>query len=212
MVKLYGIALSNYTNMARSALIEKGIDYEFIITPPGKKDPALQRSPMGKIPVLEVDGGMISETSAILDYLEDVKPEPALLPADPLKRARARELSQAFELYVELVARKGIGALFGVDIPDHIKKGMSRDLPAGLTAVGQLTKFSPWVAGDEFTYADLVGYYTMTLANMLAEMNCDMNLFELLPGSAEWYARVGERESVKFTDSEMAIARKAMLG
>ena len=209
-MKLYGIPLSNYTNMVRAALAEKGLDYEFIKTMPSQDGELLARSPMGKVPCLETDGGCISETSAILEYVEELQPSPSLMPGDALARAKVREISQAMEHYVELVARKGIGALFGKDVPDHVKKGMARDLPRGLKAVGQLTQFSPWIAGSEFTSADLVGYYTMTLANALAQANCEMDLFELLPGSADWYAKVGARETVQAVDADMAAARAAM--
>lgn len=209
-MKLYGIALSNYTNMVRTALAEKGLDYEFVIEMPNQGEEYLARSPMGKVPCLEVDGTHLTETSAILDYLEELQPAPALLPSDPLARAKVRELCQAFGLYVELVARKGIGAIFGKEMPDHIKKGMARDLPRGLKAVGQLTQFSPYVAGSEFTYADLYAYYTMTLANMLAQTNCEMDLFEQLPGSKDWYDMLSERDSIKAANADMAEQRAKM--
>lgn len=210
MLKLHGIALSNYTSMVRAALEEKGIAYEFVLSPPSQEADYTARSPMGKVPCVEVAQGHLSETSAILDYLEEIHPEPALMPIDPFARAKVRELCQAMALYVELVARKGVGVLFGKETPDHIKKGMARDLPRGVKAVGQLTAFSPWIAGEQLTYADFFGYYTFTLANTLASMNCDLNLFEQLPGAVQWYAKVGALDSVKFTDSEMAAARAAM--
>jgi len=87
----------------------------------------LAKSPMGKVPCLVTERGPITETHAILDYLEDLQPEPPLLPSDPFERAKVRELVQALELYVELVARKGIGSIFGREVPEHIKKGMARE-------------------------------------------------------------------------------------
>jgi glutathione S-transferase len=210
MIKLHGIALSNYTNMVRTAMVEKNIPYEFVLAPPSQDQAYTSRSPMGKVPLLEVSEGLLTETHAILDYLEDLQPEPALLPSGAFERAKVRELCSALELYIELVGRKGIGVLFGKDTPEHIKKGMMRDLPRGMKAIGQLTKFSPWIAGDQFTYADLFGYYAFMLANTLSEANNKMNLFELLDGSAEWFARVGERDSVKQANTDMAKAREAM--
>ncbi|MFT5394566.1 MAG: hypothetical protein ACI8PT_004777, partial [Gammaproteobacteria bacterium] len=52
--------------------------------------------------------------------------------------------------------------------------------------------------------------YAFMLANTLSEANNKMNLFELLDGSAEWFARVGERDSVKQANADMAKAREAM--
>lgn len=210
MIKLLGIPLSNYTAMVRVALDEKGIPFEFVTEMPSQEERYTAISPMGKVPCLALDEGHLSETSAILDYLDEIKPQPALLPGTSFERAKTRELCHCLELYVELVARKGIGAIFGNEVPDHVKKGMQRDLPRGLKAVGQLVKFSPWITGEQFTYADLFGYYTFGLANMLSTINCEMDLFELLPGSKEWHARVGERDAVKTTDEVMVKARAAM--
>ena len=210
MIKLHGIPLSNYTNMVRTAMDEKGIEWEFVAAPPSQDDKFTALSPMGKVPYVEVEGGGLTETSAILDYLEDLKPEPALLPSDPYGRAKVRELCQAMELYVELTARKGVGALFGVEIPEHIKKGMRRDVPRGMKAVGQLTQFSPWIAGDQFTYADLFGYYSFLLANNLYQANCEMSIMDMIPGLQAWHDRVGERDSVKAANADMQKAREAM--
>jgi len=209
-MKLYGMALSNYTNMVRTALAEKGLDYELVVEFPNQEEGFLARSPMGKVPCLEVDGTHITETSAILDYIEESQPQPALLPCDSVARAKVRELCKSLELYVELIARKGVGAAFGREVPDHVKKGIARDLPRGMKAIGQLTHFSPYIAGDEFTYADLVGYYTMTLASALAQANCEMDIFALLPGSKEWYDMLSERDSIKGANADMAEARAAM--
>lgn len=212
MIKLHGIMLSNYTNMVRTAMDEKGIPWEFVIEGPSQAENFTSRSPMGKVPYIEVEGGGLTETSAILNYLEEIKPEPPLFPSSPYERAKVRELCQALGLYVELTARKGIGALFGAEVPEHVKKGISRDVPRGIKAISQLTKFSPYIAGDQFTYADLFGYYTFMLASTLSAMNCDIDIFELLPGSKEWHNRISERESVKAADADMQKAREAMMG
>jgi glutathione S-transferase len=210
MIKLHGIALSNYTNVVRTALVEKGIPYEFVVAMPSQEDDYLAKSPMGKVPCLETDEGFLAETHPILDYLEEIHPVPTLLPSTPFARAKVRELVQSLELYIELAARKGLGLLFGRDVPDHVKESMKRELPKGLAAVGRLVKFSPWIAGDQFTYADLFGYYTFALGNLLAKGNADIDLLAGLPGAAEWFARVGARDSVKAADADMAKAQAAM--
>jgi glutathione S-transferase len=210
MIKIYGIPLSNYTAMVKVALIEKGIDYEDVVTMPNQESDYLAKSPMGKVPCIETDRGFLTETSAILDYIEELQPEPPLLPSDPYDRAKVRELCQAVELYVELTARKGIGAIFGKEMPEHIKKGMNRDLPRGMTAIAPFCKLSPWIAGDQFTYADIFAYYSLVLASTLAKVNVDMDLLSQIPGLEAWFAKVGERDSVKKIDAEMAKAREAM--
>lgn len=197
MLKLYGAPLSNYYNMVKAALLEKGVEFEEVMSPPSQEEGYLAKSAMGKIPCIETEDGFLAETLAILDYIEETWPEPALLPKDPWARAKVRELAQSLPLYVELVARRGYGALRGNEVPDAVKESLKKDLPKGAAAIARLAKFSPWIAGDTFTYADLVGIFTFIYGARSAEANANMDLLEAIPGARDWYARVIERDSVK---------------
>jgi glutathione S-transferase len=208
MIKLHGAPLSNYYNMAKTALLEKGLEFEEVLAPPSQDPEYLAKSPMGKIPCLETDAGFLSETNAILDYLEDFAPSPALLPADPWERAKVRQLTQSLELYVELVARRGYGALRKQPVADDVKESIRVDLAKGAAAIRRLVEFSPWIAGSAFSYADLVGYFTFVLATLSADANADLDLLGLLPGAKEWYGRVGSRDSVKKALADQAAMRK----
>jgi len=209
MLKLYGAPLSNYYNMVKCALLEKGIPFEAVMAMPSQEPDYLGRSPMGKIPCIETGQGFLAETHAILDYLEEVQATPALLPADAYARAKVRELAQALELYVELVARRGLGVLFGREVPQAVKDSIVQDLPKGVAAVARLARFSPWIAGEAFTYADLVGYWTFALGNVSAKANAGIDLLAEIPGAQAWFDRVGERASVKQALADQAAARKA---
>jgi len=208
MLKLYGAPLSNYYNMVKTALIEKNIPFEVVMAPPSQEPDYLAKSPMGKIPCIETERGFLTETRAILDYLEDVQPQPPLLPADPFARAKVRELAQSIELYVELVARRGLGVLFGRPVADEVKASIKSDLPKGIAALRRLVKFSPWIAGNEFTYADLVGYWSFSLGNVSATQNAGIDLLTEISGAKEWYERVGARESVKKALADQSAARQ----
>lgn len=197
MLKLYGAPLSNYYNMVKTALLEKGVEFEEVMTPPSQESGYLAKSAMGKVPCIETEHGFLAETLAILDFIEDAHPEPPLLPKDAWARAKVRELAQSLPLYVELVARRGYGALRGQEVPDAVKDGMKAELAKGAAAIGRLARFSPWIAGDEFTYADLVGYFTFIYAARSADANVGMDLMKEIPGAKEWYERVGGRDSVK---------------
>jgi glutathione S-transferase len=209
MLKLYGAPGSNYYNMVKTALLEKNIPYEAVMAPPSQEAPYLTKSPMGKIPCIETDNGFLAETHAILDYLEEAHPKPALLPADPFARAKVRELVQSLELYIELVARRGFGALRGIEVPADVKEGIRKDLVKGAAALTKLVKFKPWIAGEQFTYADLFGYWTFTLAILSAKANADIDLLAQIPGAQAWYERVAARDSVKTALADQAAARKA---
>lgn len=207
MLKLHGAPMSNYYNMAKTALLEKGVEFEEVLTPPSQDADYLTKSTMGKIPCLETDHGFLAETSAILDYLEEIETDTPLLPADPYQRAKVRELARSLELYVELVGRQGYNALRGNEVPEHAIDAIKEGLPKGISAIQRLAKFSPWIAGDQFTYADIVGYFTFILARLSAKANAELDLFEQFPGASEWYARVGERDSVKQVLADQKAAR-----
>jgi glutathione S-transferase len=209
MIRLHGAPGSNYYNVVKTALLEKAIAFEAVAAQPSQDPGYLAKSPMGKIPCIETAQGFLAETHVILDYLEDTQPTPALLPADPFARAKVRELVQSIELYVELVARRGFGVFFDREVPQHVKDALKQELPKGIAAIRKLAKFSPWIAGSEFTYADLFGYWAFSLASLSAKRNAGIDLFEQLPGAEAWYDRVAARESVKKALADQAAARKA---
>ena len=96
-MKLYGYYRSSAAYRVRIALNLKGIEYESIAVNllAGEDQSGDYRAinPQGLVPVLEVDGRRLAQSMAILEYLEETRPEPPLLPADPLDRAEVRALA-----------------------------------------------------------------------------------------------------------------------
>ncbi|MGL6069981.1 glutathione S-transferase family protein, partial [Craterilacuibacter sp.] len=78
MIILHGVALSPYYTKVKIALIEKGVNYEEVFTPPSQDEVFLSKSPMGKIPYVEINGFPLAESTAILEWLEDAYPTAAL--------------------------------------------------------------------------------------------------------------------------------------
>ena len=111
-IKLHGMPLSNYYNVVKAVMIEKEMDFEEVGAKPSQEDEYLSKSPMGKVPCLEVDQGFLTETSVILEYLEDKGVGPSLYPVNSYERAKARELMRYLELYIELPARRLYGDVF----------------------------------------------------------------------------------------------------
>jgi maleylacetoacetate isomerase len=102
MMKVYGYFRSSAAYRLRIAMALKGIGHEFEsihLTRDGgeqKKPDFLKINPQGLVPALVTDGGdVLTQSLAIIEYLDEVHPEPAFLPADPLARARVRAFSQA---------------------------------------------------------------------------------------------------------------------
>ncbi|XLM20734.1 glutathione S-transferase family protein, partial [Chromobacterium piscinae] len=100
MIKLHGIPLSPYYNKVKIALLEKGVNFQEVLTPPSQEEALLEKSPMGKIPFVEINGHPLAESTVILEWLEDAYPTASLLPPTPNGRALARELTAMLELYV----------------------------------------------------------------------------------------------------------------
>ena len=80
MLKLAGFAASNYYNVVKLALLEKGVPFEEQLAWLGETDPAA--SPLGKVPYAITEHGPISESTVLLEYVEARYPERPLLPAD----------------------------------------------------------------------------------------------------------------------------------
>lgn len=102
----YGSAISNYDNQVKLALLEKGVEFRDERTIPSQNAAVLVKSPLGKNPLIETDPGRLSESRAILHYLEDACPDKPLQPAGPYARTQCRELLRHLEANVELVARR----------------------------------------------------------------------------------------------------------
>lgn len=191
-MKLHGIALSNYYNMAKHAVMLKGVGCEFVTTRPSQEPDFLAKSPMGKVPLLETKQGFLSETDAILDYLDEACPGPKLFPQDAFAKAKVRQLMKVQELYVETPAHNLIGALFGREVPPHVKEASQPDARKGLAALGRLAKFEPWIAGSEFTAADIFVFYSFVLSNRITQLVYGWDMLLELPGSNDWFRRFEE--------------------
>jgi maleylacetoacetate isomerase len=95
---LHGYFRSSASFRVRIALNLKGLPFEQITYKlrRGEQRSAafLAMNPQGLVPALEIDGLVLTESLAILEYLEETHPEPPLLPASPAERARVRSLAQ----------------------------------------------------------------------------------------------------------------------
>ena len=198
MLKLHGFPLSNYYNMVKIALLEKGIEFELVDAHPSQDDDYLGHSPMGKVPCLETPQGFLSETSVIFEYLEDTGEGPALLPTDPYERAKVRELMKEIELYIELPARTCFGeAFFGGTVSDEVKEKAKADLSKGVACLKRNGKFAPYVAGSELTYADFFFMYSMFLAGIVGKKLLDMDIYSDFGEAKKLLASLNERESAQ---------------
>jgi glutathione S-transferase len=198
MVKVCGFRISNYHNKVLIALLEKGVPYEEDCTVKPSQDPAyLALSPMGKVPYLEVDGTRLIESDVIVEYLEDAYPQKPLLPKDPLARAKVRELNTVIELHLELVVRRLYGAVFfGGTVSDGTKQSVEKDLAKGIRTLKALAKFSPFIAGPEFSIADCAAAVHLPLVSLSTKLAYGRDALEELPQVKPYLKMLNERPSV----------------
>jgi len=200
MITLCGSPISNYYNKVKLALLEKGIPFTEETVGVGSTDEAvLCDSPLGKIPFLRTEHGPLCESQAILDYLEALAPQPALLPADPWARAKVHELITFVDLHLELVARELYPqAFFGGTVSESAKARVAKLLTRNIAAFKRLAKFSPCVAGEQFTQADCAAFASLPLVGMASKLVLGEDM--LAAQGVDWksYARfIGERPAAR---------------
>jgi maleylacetoacetate isomerase len=109
---LYDYWRSSASYRVRLALNLKGVAYEAVavdLLTGGHRSPEhLARNPQGLVPALAVDGAMLTQSLAILDYLEETRPSPPLLPAGPLRRARVRAAAQAIAVDIHPICNLSV--------------------------------------------------------------------------------------------------------
>lgn len=212
MLKLCGFHISNYFNKVRIAMLEKGLAFE--LDPncrPSQKDDFLARTPLGKVPFLEVDGEHLVESQVICEYLEDAYPQKPLYPRDPLARARVRELIAIIELHLELVARRLYReAFFGGKISDEVRQSVETDLPKGLRAFRARARFEPYIAGAELTLADCAAAVHLPLVSLSTKLAFGRDALEDLPQVKPYLKRVGERPAFRQVSEDRKAAQAAM--
>lgn len=219
MLKLYGFSVSNYYNMVKLALLEKGLPFEEVTFYPTPTPQSLAISPRGKVPVLGVDAGYINETGIILEYLEQTQKGTPLLPSDPFARAQVLAIAKEIELYIELPGRACYGeAFFGSPVPEAIKEKTKAELLLGFAALGRHGKFAPYVAGDSLSIADLYFLYSVPLAcavgqklfgiDLLAEMPKAKVLLERLEQSPHVQKIAADKEAEMPAFLAMIAAKK----
>lgn len=209
MLRLHGFAVSNYYNMVKLALLEKGVPFEEVLVFASRDEAFLAISPRGKVPVLQCEHGYISETSAILEYIEALGQGPALLPKNAYEQARVRELTKYIELYIELPARACYAqAFFGLQVDPAIVAKSREELLGGIDALKRLGKFAPYVAGESLSIADLYFLYSVDLAAAVAHKVFAMDLLGDFPRARELLDSFAKNPNVQ----RIAADKDAMMG
>jgi maleylpyruvate isomerase len=163
-MKLHGFFRSSASYRVRIGLGLKGIkaDQAFYVLRKGEQRSAtyLSMNPQGLVPSLELDDGtVLTQSLAILDYLEETHPEPSFLPKDPVRRARVRAFALA--IACDLHPVQNLKVMFAVKALTGSEQAMNdwarRINQEGLEACEALIarEPGPFCFGDKPTLADI---------------------------------------------------------
>ena len=197
MLTLCGFPVSNYYNKVKLALLEKGVPFEEERRQTGN-DAMDNGSPLGKVPFLRTPQGILCESQAIVEYIEETHPQPPLYPRDAFQRGKCRELIHFIELYLELPARRLYQeAFFNTAVSDEVKRTARADLEKGVKALAQAAKFAPFIAGSEFTYADCAAFVDLPLVAQTTKRIYSEDFLARIPGVAPYLEQLRARPHAK---------------
>ena len=160
---VYGSSLSPFVRKVLAFAAEKGLEVELKPTGLGSQDPDfLEASPFGKMPGFRDGDFAISDSTAIVTYLDAIKPEPRLIPEEP--RARARTIW--FDEFADtIVGACGTRMFFNrIVAPRFLKregdlaaadKAQCEELPPLLDYLERMIPESGFLVDDRLTLADI---------------------------------------------------------
>lgn len=187
----------------RFYLIEKGIDLPRrevnILQAENRESDYLKRNPAGQTPALELDdGSVISETPAIIEYLEEKHPEPPLIGRTAEERAVTRMWWRRVELNICQPMVQGFYYAEGLEIfrtrircLPEAAEGVKERARDGMRWIDGLLA-GPWLAGDRFTVADICLYCYIDALRRIGQP-----IPEGCPRLDAWFTRVGLRPATR---------------
>ncbi|WP_425081178.1 glutathione S-transferase family protein [Ruegeria arenilitoris] len=200
MARLFHVPLSPYCRKVRLSLAEKKIEVELVEEKYWEKDPDfLRRNPAGKVPVLRLDGQVMSESAAICEYIEETRPEPALMPKTPESRYEMRRLVGWFddkfhhEVTSKLLYERVNKKVTGEGYPDskNVKEG-ARAIKYHLDYMAWLLDHRRWLAGDQMTLADFAAAAHLSALDYISDV--DWNRSQAVK---DWYAKIKSRPAFR---------------
>ena len=178
---LYDASRCPYCARVRIVLAEKQVGHEVVeIDLRDRPEWLYAKNPTGRVPVLEEDERPLAESAAIMEFLEERYPEPALLPADPADRAVVRtRIVRADELTSPYYAlRRG-------------EDGAREQLDEALARLDASLRDDPWLGGATYGLTDIA--YLPWLVRARENLGVGLDPF---PALSDWLARACERPAV----------------
>ncbi len=201
MRSLYHLWISPACRKVRLALLEKGLECELKVEKTWERRAEfLALNPAGEIPVLiDENDAILSDGQVICEYLEETYKDLNLLGEDPLLRAEVRRLCAWFdvkfnnEVTINLVQEKMMKRYMKMGTPDStaIRAG-HYNIRYHLDYITYLTERRSWLAGDDFSLADITAAAQFSSIDYLGDVP-----WEEYPAAKVWYSRIKSRPSFR---------------
>lgn len=200
MNRLFHVPLSPFCRKVRLSLAEKRIEVDLVEERYWEQDSDfLRRNPAGKVPVLKMGGHTLAESGPICELIEDLHPEPSLMPQNPHLRYEVRRLIGWFddkfhaEVTSKLLYERVNKKLMGQGYPE------SRNVKAGAKAIKYHLDYMTWLldqrrwlAGDNLTLADFAAAAHLSSLDYISDV--DWNRSAVVK---DWYAKIKSRPAFR---------------
>ena len=200
MNRLFHVPLSPFCRKVRLSLAEKKIEVELVEERYWEEDPDfLRRNPAGKVPVLKMNGRTLAESGPIYELIEELNPDPPLLPRKPEARYEVRRLVAWFddkfhhEVTSNLLYERVNKKVMGKGYPDskNVKAG-AKAIKYHLDYMAWLLDQRRWLAGDTMSLADFAAAAHLSALDYISDV--DWNRSE---GVKDWYAKIKSRPAFR---------------
>jgi glutathione S-transferase len=197
-MKLYCFPVAPNPTKLRVYLAEKEIDVPEVLVslPKGEQrhPEHLARDPLGRLPVLQLDdGSYLSESLAIIEYFEELHPDPPMIGREALERARVRSAERIAEMNAMNPIARYIHAThspLGLPPSPEIAKASEHAMEEGLRVLDAMVGDRLFVAGEAPTIADCTLFAAFFFADF-AKLTIPTSYANL----TRWYAGFRERPS-----------------
>ncbi len=198
MYRLYGFSSQN--SLKALYVIEAvGVDYEFVyvnlMKGEQRSESFLEKTPVGKVPLLEYDGEYLFESGAICRYLASVAKSP-LYPTDNMQRGRIDQWLDFFschlgrwlsKLYFEQIIKPkaGLGERDKAGCEEAEKFALQQ-----LALIDSQLSDADWIANNQYSIADLVAFA------YIEQVHAIELPMENYPNVSEWLERMSSQDSI----------------
>lgn len=200
MNTLHHFPLSPFSRKVRLVLAEKKLDVKLVEE--AYWSPSIEfvkLNPAGRVPVLKTDGHILAESNAICEYLEEVHPQPPLMPRSAAERAEMRRLVNWFddgfyrEVTRKLVGERILKKLQGGGQPNsaNVKEG-TKAIKFHLDYMGDLLEARRWLAGNQMTLADFSAAAQLSCVDYVSDVDWNRN-----EAVKNWYATMKSRPAFR---------------